>query len=139
MAVDLQRHHQVQRRQPACPALGPFDQPQVGAGIVRRAVVEPLRWIAENGGEPGYVIVAKVKEMANGEGYNARTGQYVDLIKDGVIDPTKVVRTALQNAASVAGMMLTTEAMIAEKPKKESGAPAGGGGGGMGGIGGMDM
>ena len=69
----------------------------------------------------------------------ARTGQYVDLIKDGVIDPTKVVRTALQNAASVAGMMLTTEAMIAEKPKKESHAPAGGGGGGMGGMGGMDM
>jgi chaperonin GroEL len=99
---------------------------QVGVTIIRRAIEEPLRQIINNaGGEPS-VVVNKVREGTGPFGYNARTGQYVDLLKDGVIDPTKVVRTALQNAASVAGMMLTTEAMIAEKPKKESAAPAGG-------------
>jgi chaperonin GroEL len=117
----------------------PTHEQQVGISIIRRSIEEPLRQIVTNaGGEPSVVMNA-VRAGEAGYGYNARTGQYVDLIKDGVIDPTKVVRTALQNAASVAGMMLTTEAMIAEKPKKESGAPAGGGGGGMGGMGGMDM
>ncbi len=111
---------------------------KVGISIIRRAIEEPLRQIVSNaGGEPS-VVINKIREGKAGYGFNARTGQYVDLIQDGVIDPTKVVRTALQNAASVAGMMLTTEAMIAEKPKKESGAPAQGGGG-MGGMGGMDM
>ncbi|MEZ4449232.1 MAG: chaperonin GroEL [Nannocystaceae bacterium] len=110
------------------------DEQRVGVAIVRRAIEEPLRQIIANaGGEPS-VVVNKVREGKGGFGYNARTNQYVDLIKDGVIDPTKVVRTALQNAASVAGMMLTTEAMIAEKPKKEA-APAPG----PGGMGGMDM
>jgi chaperonin GroEL len=111
---------------------------QVGVSIIKRAIEEPLRQIVTNaGGEPSVVMNA-VRAGEAGYGFNARTGQYVDLIKDGVIDPTKVVRTALQHAASVAGLMLTTEAMIAEKPKKESAAPAGGGGG-MGGMGGMDM
>jgi len=110
------------------------EEQRVGVTIVRRAIEEPLRQIIANaGGEPS-VVVNKVREGKGGFGYNARTNQYVDLIKDGVIDPTKVVRTALQNAASVAGMMLTTEAMIAEKPKKEA-APAPG----PGGMGGMDM
>ena len=92
--------------------LGLTGDEKVGAGIVRRAVVEPLRWIAENGGEPGYVIVAKVKEMANGEGYNARTGEYVNLIEAGIIDPVKVTRSALANAASIASLLLTTETLV---------------------------
>jgi chaperonin GroEL len=104
----------------------PTHEQQVGISIVRRAIEEPLRQIVANaGGEPS-VVINKVRDGKGGFGFNARTGEYVDLIKDGVIDPTKVVRTALQHAASVAGMMLTTEAMIAEKPKKESAAPAGG-------------
>jgi len=109
---------------------------QTGVTIVRRALEEPLRQIVGNaGGEPS-VVVNKVREGADKTfGFNARTQKFVDLVADGVIDPTKVVRTALQNAASVAGMMLTTEALIAEKPKKEAAAPAGGGGG----MGGMDM
>jgi chaperonin GroEL len=92
--------------------------------------------VANAGGEPS-VVVNRVREGTGGFGFNARTQEFGDLVAQGVIDPTKVVRTAIQNAASVAGMMLTTEAMIAELPKKE--APAPGGGGGMGGMGGMDM
>ncbi len=115
----------------------PTHEQQVGISIIKRSIEEPLRQIVTNaGGEPSVVMNA-VRAGEAGYGYNARTGQYVDLIKDGVIDPTKVVRTALQNAASVAGMMLTTEAMIAEKPKKDAPAPGPGGGGG--GMGGMDM
>jgi len=109
---------------------------QFGVTIVRRALEEPLRQIIANaGGEPS-VVVNEVKNGKGGFGFNARTGKYVDLVEDGVIDPTKVVRTALEHASSVAGMMLTTEAMIAEKPKKDAPAPGPGGGGGMGG---MDM
>jgi chaperonin GroEL len=113
------------------------EEQKAGVALVRRAIEEPLRQIVANaGGEPS-VIVNDVRNGKGGYGYNARTGQFVDLLADGVIDPTKVVRTALENVASVAGMMLTTEAMIAEKPKKESaGAGAGAGAGGMGG---MDM
>jgi chaperonin GroEL len=108
---------------------------QFGVQIVRRALEEPLRQIIANaGGEPS-VVVNEVKNGKAGFGYNARAGKYCDLIEDGVIDPTKVVRIALEHAASVAGMMLTTEAMIAEKPKKDTPAPAPGGGG----MGGMDM
>jgi chaperonin GroEL len=111
---------------------------QFGVKIILRAIEEPLRQIVANaGGEPSVVINA-VRTGDASYGYNARTGQYVDMLKDGVIDPTKVVRTALQHAASVAGMMLTTEAMIAEKPKKES-AAAGAGAHAGGGMGGMDM
>ena len=114
------------------------EEQQVGIAIVRRAVEEPLRQIISNaGGEPS-VVVNKVLEGEGGFGFNARTQQYGDLVAEGVIDPTKVVRTAIQHAASVAGMMLTTEAMIAEVPKKDEPAPAGGGGG-MGGMGGMGM
>ena len=109
---------------------------EFGLKIVRRALEEPIRQIAHNAGVEGTVVANKVKEGAGSYGYNAATGDYGDLIEMGVIDPTKVVRSALQNAASVASLMLTTEALIAEKPKKESAAPAPGGGGGMGG---MDM
>ena len=108
---------------------------QYGVAIIRRAIEEPLRWIAQNGGVEGTVVVDKVKNSQGGFGYNAATDKYEDLIEAGVIDPTKVVRTALQNASSVAGLMLTTETLIAEKPKKKEKAAAGGGG--MGGMGGM--
>jgi chaperonin GroEL len=109
------------------------DEERVGINIVRRAIEEPLRQISANAGVEGSIVVDKVKNGKGGFGYNARTDEYGDLIAMGVIDPTKVVRTALQNAASVASLMLTTEALIAERPKEES---AGGhghshGGGGM--------
>src|SRR3989449_609093 len=109
----------------------------VGVQIVRRASEEPLRRIVGNAGLEGSIVMQKVEEGKGGFGYNARTDKYEDLVASGVIDPTKVVRTALQNAASVAGLLLTTEAMVAEKPKKKAkvGAGAGGGMGGMGGMG----
>ncbi len=112
------------------------DEQRAGVALVRRAIEEPLRQIVANaGGEPS-VVVNDVRKGKQSYGYNARTGEFVDMIADGVIDPTKVVRTALENASSVAGMMLTTEAMIAEKPKKEAPAPdPGAGAGGMGGMG----
>src|SRR5512135_2821320 len=111
---------------------------RIGLDIVKRALEEPLRQIAENGGYEGSIVVNKVKEAKEANfGFNAASGDYEDLVKAGVIDPTKVSRSALQNAASVASLMLTTMAMIAEKPKEE--AAGGGGGGGMGGMGGMGM
>jgi chaperonin GroEL len=97
-----------------------------GVAIIRRAVEEPMRWIAQNGGVEGSIVVNKVRDSKGALGYNAATDKYEDLLDAGVIDPTKVVRTALQNAASVAGLMLTTEAMIAEKPKDEAEAAGGG-------------
>jgi chaperonin GroEL len=117
------------------------DGEQVGIAIIRRALEEPLRRIAENGGFEGSIIVSKVKEAKDPLfGFNAATGAFEDLVKAGVIDPTKVARIALVNAASVAGLMLTTEAMIAERPSASAGGAAGGGmGGGMGGMGGMGM
>jgi chaperonin GroEL len=115
----------------------PTKEQQFGVNIVSRALEEPLRQIVANAGAEPSVVVAEVKKGKNAFGYNARTNQYVDLIEDGVIDPTKVVRTALEHASSVAGMMLTTEAMVAERPKKD--APAAGAGAGGGGMGGMDM
>jgi chaperonin GroEL len=112
------------------------DEQQVGVRIIRRAIEEPLRQIVANAGEEGSIVVQKVKEGSGNFGFNAGTGKYGDLVADGVIDPVKVVRSALQNAASVSGLMLTTEALVADKPKEEK-APAGGGGhahgGGMGG------
>ncbi len=90
-----------------------------GAAIVRRSTVEPLRWIAENAGEQGYVVVSKVADLPAGQGFNAATGEYVDLIAAGVIDPVKVTRSALQNAASIAAMLLTTEALVVEKKQEE--------------------
>ncbi len=97
-----------------------------GVQIVRRACEEPLRQIVANAGEEGSIVVQKVRESSGNFGYNAATGEYGDLVAMGVIDPVKVVRSALQNAASVAGLMLTTEALIAEKPKEEKAAPGGG-------------
>ena len=99
------------------------DEEQAGVNIVRRALEEPLRWIARNAGQDGSVVLEKVREAKGAFGFNAQTEEYEDLIKAGIIDPTKVVRTALQNAASVAGLLLTTEAMVAEKPKEEKPAP----------------
>ncbi|CAO0823651.1 chaperonin GroEL [Desulfarculales bacterium] len=117
------------------------DEESEGVAIIRRALEEPLRQIANNAGEEGSVVVEKVKSLkAASDGYNADTNVYEDLLKAGVIDPTKVTRFALQNAASVAGLLLTTECMIVEKPKDEKGGGGGmpsGMGGGMGGMGGM--
>ena len=112
---------------------------QLGVNIVKRSLEDPARQIANNAGLEGSVVVEKVKEGKGAFGLNAETGQYEDLIKAGIIDPTKVVRFALQNAASVAGLMLTTEAIVAEKPKEEPPMPpmppgGGYGGGGMGGM-----
>jgi len=112
------------RAQAALDALKLPDEEMVGVRIVRLALVEPLRWIARNAGADGSVVLEKVRDGKAAFGFNAQTETYEDLLKAGIIDPTKVVRTALQNAASVAGLMLTTEAMVAEKPKEEkAGAP----------------
>jgi chaperonin GroEL len=108
-----------------------------GIKIVLRALEEPVRQIAANAGDEPSVVMNKVAESQGNVGYNAATGEYGDLVQMGVLDPTKVVRTALQNAASVAGLILTTDAMVAESPKEES--QGGHGHGGMGGMGGMDM
>ena len=111
-----------------------------GIAIVRRALQAPIRQIAENSGVEGSIVVGKVMENPSATfGFNAQTEEYVDMIAAGIIDPAKVVRTALQDAASVAGLMITTEAAIVEAPKKGSngGGGMGGGGGGMGGMGGM--
>ena len=99
----------------------------VGYNIVLRACRAPLTQIASNAGQDGSVVCEKVADMKNGMGYNAATDQYEDLVKAGVIDPTKVTRTALENAASVATLLLTSDALVAEKPKEEK-APAGHGG-----------
>jgi chaperonin GroEL len=106
---------------------------QIGVNIVKRAVTEPLRMIAENAGEEGAVVLGKVIESKDTNfGFNALTGEYEDLVKAGVLDPTKVVRTALQNAGSIASLMLTTEALVAEIPEKKEAPAAPGHGGGMG-------
>src|ERR1700704_980230 len=107
---------------------------QIGVNIVRRAITEPLRQIAENAGEEGAIVIGKINDSKDPNyGYNALTGQYEDLVKAGVLDPTKVVRTALTNAGSIAALMLTTEALVAEIPEEKKGAPSPGGhGGGMG-------
>jgi chaperonin GroEL len=102
-----------------------------GAAIVRRAVEEPLKQIAVNAGLEGGVVVEKVKTLPAGQGLDAATGEYTDMFKAGIIDPAKVTRSALQNAASIAGLFLTTEAVIAEKPEKEKAPAAPGGGGDM--------
>ena len=119
-------------------SLKPVDDDEAaGIKITSRAIEEPLRQIAYNGGYEGSIIVEKVREGKDGFGFNAASGEFEDLIKAGVIDPKKVSRTALQNAASVASLMLTTECAIAEKPEPKGAAPAAGMGGGMGGMGGM--
>ncbi|MFZ1702349.1 MAG: chaperonin GroEL [Pyrinomonadaceae bacterium] len=108
---------------------------QIGVTIVKRALEEPLRQIAQNAGQEGAVVVGKVRESEGHFGFNAATEKYEDLVAAGVIDPAKVTRTALQNAASIAGLMLTTEAMIADAPDDKGGDPMAGMGGGMGGMG----
>jgi chaperonin GroEL len=113
-------------------ALGLSGDEATGAEAVRKALVEPLRWIAENGGNEGYVVVSKVEALPAGSGFNAATGEYGDLIAQGVIDPVKVTRSAVTNAASIAGMLLTTEALVADKPEEEPDAAAGGHGHGHG-------
>ena len=123
----------------AVEGLGENEEQVAGVNIVRRAIEEPLRRISENAGVEGSIVVDKVRNAKGNQGFNARTEEYEDLVKAGVIDPTKVVRTALQNAASVASMLLTTEAMVAEKPEENSagGMPGGGMPGGMPDMGGM--
>jgi chaperonin GroEL len=125
------------RALPALDSLKFDDDRRYGVNIIRRAIEEPLRQIAANAGVDGAVVVEKVKGGKGAFGFNAATEVYEDLAKAGVIDPTKVVRAALQNAASVAALMLTTEVLVAEKPKKKEEPAHGGGGGGMGGMGGM--
>ena len=97
---------------------------KVGVRIVQKALEEPLRWIASNAGADGAVVLDKIKNRKGAFGFNAAAEEYEDLVKAGIVDPTKVVRIALQNAASVAGLMITTEAMIADKPEKKKDAPA---------------
>ncbi len=111
---------------------------QIGVEIVKRAIEAPLRALAYNAGVEGSIIVQEVKRRKGNEGYNVATGEYEDLVKAGVVDPKKVTRSALQNAASIAGLLLTTECLITELPEKEKPAPAGGGHGHGGGMGGMD-
>lgn len=115
-------------------ALGLVDEEAVGANIVRVSVSAPLKQIAENAGLEGGVVVEKVRELPAGEGLNAANGNYVDMVAQGIIDPAKVTRSALQNAASIAGLFLTTEAVVADKPEPASAMPAGGGD-----MGGMDF
>ncbi|MGV1030550.1 MAG: chaperonin GroEL [Dermatophilaceae bacterium] len=109
----------------AADSLGLTGDEATGVAIVKKACAEPLRWIAENAGYQGYVVTSKVTELPVGEGLNAVTGQYLDLVKDGVIDPVKVTRSALRNAASIASMILTTDTLVVEK-KEEEPAPAAG-------------
>ncbi|MDQ6632220.1 MAG: chaperonin GroEL [Verrucomicrobiota bacterium] len=124
---------------PAIEALKlPDPDEQIGVEIVKRAIESPLRALASNAGVEGSIIVQEVKKRKGNEGYNLASGQYEDLVKAGVVDPKKVTRSALQNAASIAGLLLTTEALITEVPEKEKPAPAGGGHGHGGGMGGMD-
>src|SRR5271154_6148121 len=112
----------------------------IGVQIIRRAIEQPLRTLVDNAGGEGSVVVNEVKNRKGNEGYNVATGVYEDLVKAGVVDPTKVTRSALQNAASISGLLLTTECVVTELPEKDKPAAPGGGhgGGGMGGMGGMD-
>jgi len=125
---------------PAIEALKLEGDEQIGVDIVKRAIESPLRALASNAGVEGSIIVQEVKRRKSNDGYNVATGAYEDLVKAGVVDPKKVTRTALQNAASIAGLLLTTECLITELPEKEKPAAPGGHGhgGGMGGMGGMD-
>jgi chaperonin GroEL len=114
------------------------DDQRVGVEITRRAMQAPLRQIVANAGEESAVILAKVEASKDQNfGYNAATGEYGDMVAMGILDPTKVTRTALQNAASIAGLMITTECMVTDAPKKEDALSAGGDAGGMGAMGGM--
>src|SRR5579862_4492930 len=113
------------------------DEERAGVNIIRKAAEDPARWIAQNAGWEGSIVVDKIKNNKGSFGFNASSEEFEDLMKAGIVDPTKVVRTALQNAASVAGLLLTTEAMVAEKPEEKASMPAMPPGGGMGGMGDM--
>ena len=119
---------------------GDNDDQNVGVAIIKKALEAPLRQIAENAGVEGSIVVGKLRDSKDeGQGFNAQTEEFVDMVKAGIIDPVKVVRTALQDAASVASLIITTEASIAEAPKPKSGGAPGGMPGGMGGMGDMDF
>ncbi|MFO1463985.1 MAG: chaperonin GroEL [bacterium] len=122
---------------PALEKIKASAEEQSGVNIVRRALEEPCRQIAENAGVEGAVVIDKIKAGKNSFGFNAATEEFEDLLEAGIIDPTKVTRSALQNAASIAALMITTEALIADKPEEKKELPGGGGHGGMGGMGGM--
>ncbi|MBI5256063.1 MAG: chaperonin GroEL, partial [Burkholderiales bacterium] len=128
----------LRARQSAGTIKGDNHDQEAGIKIVLRAIEQPLREIVANAGDEPSVVINKVLEGKGNYGFNAANGTYGDMIEMGILDPTKVTRTALQNAASVAGLMLTTECMVAEAPKEEAPAMPGGGMGGMGGMG-MDM
>ena len=102
--------------------LQPVAEEQVGVNIIARAIEEPLRWIATNAGHEASIVVQRVREMNDDEGFNAETERYENLVQSGVIDPTKVVRSGLQNAASIASILLTTEAVISQIPESHLGA-----------------
>jgi chaperonin GroEL len=123
---------------PAIEALKLEGDEQIGVEIVKRAIESPLRCLAQNAGVEGSIVVQEVKKRKGNEGYNVATNEYEDLVKAGVVDPKKVTRSALQNASSIAGLLLTTECLITELPEKDKPAPGGGGHGGPGGMGGMD-
>ena len=114
------------------------EEQQIGVKILRKALEEPIRWIAQNAGFDGSIVIEKVKNEKGNYGFDAQNEEYTDMVKAGIIDPTKVVRTALQNASSVASLLLTTEAMVAERAKEKEKFPSMPPGGGMGGMGGME-
>jgi len=121
---------------------GANDDQNIGIEIIRRAIQAPIRQIAENAGSEGSVIVGRLLDQKDSNfGFDAQKGEFTDLVKAGIIDPVKVVRTALQDAASVASLLITTEAIITDAPadEKSGGGHGGGMGGGMGGMGGMDF
>jgi chaperonin GroEL len=109
-------------------SLSVVDDERIGVNIIRRAIEEPMRWIATNAGHEGSIVVERVKVMAVEEGFNAQTERYENLVQAGVIDPTKVVRSALQHAASIASLLLTTEAVISQIPEKHQPAASSAGG-----------
>ena len=118
----------------ATAALDKVDAPgdeAIGVDIVRRALESPARWIATNAGHEGAIVIQKIKDGKGGFGFNAETEEYEDLVAAGKIDPTKVARIALENAASIAGLLLTTEALVTEIPEREKAPPMPPGGGGM--------
>ncbi|HAH87037.1 MAG TPA: molecular chaperone GroEL, partial [Armatimonadetes bacterium] len=121
---------------PALDAVKGGAEELVGVAIVKKALEEPSRLIAQNAGVEGSVIINKIKDLPKGNGYNAATGVYEDMMKAGIIDPAKVTRSALQNAASIASLLLTTEALVADIPEEKPMPMPGGPGGGMGGMGG---
>jgi chaperonin GroEL len=125
------------RSLPALEKLKLSEEQQIGVKILKKALEEPIRWIAQNAGFDGSIVIEKVKNEKGNYGFDAQNEEYTDMVKAGIIDPTKVVRTALQNASSVASLLLTTEAMVAERPKEKEKMPPMPPGGGMGGMEGM--